>query len=131
MPTVSASTTKTDVGYTASSLWTYSQGNDISYFVLLARYPAGSMAKLQVAKAYDAAIAGMTGGTSGLTLTAQSDISLNGHAGRSFLLTGKSGSIRGLIVLVGDNLYNAYVAFTPSADPASLDVFFANFKLTV
>ena len=45
-------------------------------------------------------------------------------------LTGTTASIRGEIVIVGDNLFVVYVAYTPNiTDFTPIDAFFADFQL--
>lgn len=131
VPTLTTDTTKTAAGDTATSLWTYEQGGNLAYFVLLAQYPKGAMVALKATVAYDTAVQAMVGGTAGLALASQTDMMINGHAGRSFLLTSTEGSVKGEMVLVGDNLYTAYVAFTSSVDRSVVDTFLADFSLTI
>jgi hypothetical protein len=100
------------------------------YTVLAAAYPAGSLASAVPSKFYDGAINGMTGGSQGLALATQSDVTLGGHAGRTFLLTSATGSIKGEVVVVGDTMYMAYVAFTSPVDTGLIDTFLLDFKLS-
>ena len=130
-PTLTTQTAKTDVGDAATSLWTFEQGGTLAYYVLVTNYPKGSLATANVSTMYDAAIKGMTGGTSELTLAGTTDLALNGHAGRTFLLTSALGSLKGGIWVVGDDMYMVYVSFTSSVDPGLIDTFLSDFQLTV
>jgi hypothetical protein len=129
-PTLTTQTDKTAVGDAVSSIWTYEQGGNLAYAVLAAAYPAGSLASTVPSKIYDGAVNGMTGGAQGLALATQSDVTLGGHAGRTFLLTSATGSIKGEVVVVGDTMYMAYVAFTSSVDTGLIDTFLLDFKLS-
>lgn len=130
-PTLATQTAKTDVGDAPTSLWTFEQGGNLAYYVLVTNYPKGSLATANASNMYDAAIKGMTGGTAELTLAGTTDLALNGHAGRTFLLTSALGSLKGGIWVVGDDMYMVYVSFTSSVDPGLVDTFLSDFQLTV
>jgi hypothetical protein len=129
-PTLTTQTDKTAVGDALSSIWTYEQAGNLSYAVLAAVYPAGSLASTTSSKLYDGGINGMTGGSAGLAITSQADITLGGRAARTFLLTSATGSIKGEVVVVGDTMYMAYVVFTSSVDTGLIDTFLVDFKLS-
>ncbi|HEX7491896.1 MAG TPA: hypothetical protein VF337_09375 [Candidatus Limnocylindrales bacterium] len=129
-PTLTTQTDKTAVGDAVSSIWTFEQGGNLAYAVLAAAYPAGSLAATTPAKLYDGGINGMAGGSAGYVLSAQTDATLGGHAGRTFLLTSSTGSIKGEIVVVGDTMYMAYVVFTSSVDTSLIDTFLLDFQLS-
>ena len=129
-PTLTTSTTTTAVGDAPTSIWKFEQGGNLIYYVMLASYPAGSLANADSAKLYDAGVNGMVGGEANLALSTMGDITLNGHLGRSFLLTSAVGSLQGATYLVGDDLYMAYVAYTSSVDPALVETFLADFQLS-
>lgn len=130
-PTLTTQTAKTDAGDAPTSLWTFEQGGNLAYYVLVTNYPKGSLATANASNMYDAAIKGMTGGTAELTLAGTTDLALNGHAGRTFLLTSALGSLKGGIWVVGDDMYMVYVSFTSSVDPGLVDTFLSDFQLTV
>jgi len=130
-PTLTTQTAKTDVGDAPTSLWTFEQGGNLAYYVLVTNYPKGSLATANVSTMYDAAIKSLTGGTSELALAGTLDLALNGHAGRTFLLTSALGSLKGGVWIVGDNMYVVYVSFTSSVDPGLVDTFLSDFQLTV
>ena len=130
-PTLTTSTTATAVGDAPTSVWTDKEGGNLIYAVLVANYPAGSLPAAKVSQVYDGAVNGMTGGTAGLTLSSQGNTTLNGHLGRSYLLTSAVGSLQGVVFIVGDTMYMAYVAYTSSLDPALIATFLADFQLTV
>ena len=130
-PTQSSQTFTTAVGDAPASLWIFEESTDLAFFVVEAKYPAGSMSGVTASAVYDGAITGMTGSSSGLTLDTQSSVTLGGHTGRAFSLTSTAASIKGQMYLVGDNLYMVYVAYTSAADVTEIDTFIAAFKLTV
>jgi hypothetical protein len=131
-PTLTTQTYKTAAGDAPSSLWTDEESSDLAYFALFAQYPKGSMSGVGTSAVYDGAVSGMTGGTTGLTVDTQGSVTLNGHPGRKFVLTGSAASIKGQMYLVGDNLYMIYAAYTSNiTDLTDVDTFIADFKLTV
>ncbi len=130
-PTQSSQTFTTAAGDAPASLWILEESNDLAYFVVEAKYPAGSMSGMTTSAVYDGAITGMTGSSAGLTLDSQTSVTLGGHTGRAFTLTSTTASIKGQMFLVGDNLYMVYAAFTSAADMTEIDKFIAAFKLTV
>ena len=129
-PTLTTQTSSTSVGNAVTSLWAYEQGGNLVYDVQVASYPTGSLAAAKLSAMYDAAIKGMTGGQAELALTAQTDMTLDGHAGRAFLLSSALGSLKGGVWVVGDTMYMAYVAFTSSVDPGLVDTFLSDFHLS-
>jgi len=130
-PTLTTSTTTTAIGDAPTSLWTDEEGGNLIYYVMTAKYPTGSLGAAKASALYDGAVNGMVGGTAGLALSGQGDVTLNGHIGRSFLLTSSLGSLQGVVVVVGDSMYMAYAAYTSSVDPAMIQTFLADFQLTI
>jgi hypothetical protein len=130
-PTLTTQTQTTAVGDAAVSLWAFEQGGNLVYDVMVTKYPTGSLAAAKLSALYDGAINGMTGGEANLTVAGQEDMALGGHDGRTFLLTSATGSVKGGVWIVGDNMYMAYVAFTSSVDPGLIDTFLSDFALTV
>ncbi|HEX7613173.1 MAG TPA: hypothetical protein VF371_10410, partial [Candidatus Limnocylindrales bacterium] len=58
-------------------------------------------------------------------------VTLNGHAGRKFTLTGSAGA-KGEMFVVGDNLYMVYAAYSDTiTDLTDVDAFVGAFKLLV
>jgi hypothetical protein len=130
-PKQTSQTYKTDVGDAPSSLWSWQQSSDLSYFVVTATYPKGSLSSVDPGLVYDAAIDGMTGGAAALAVANETDMTMNGHPGQVFSLAGTTANIEGQIVLAGDNLYVVYVLFSPTVtDFSGVDAFFADFTLT-
>jgi len=127
-PKLTKSTTSTKEGPTPTSVWEYLANANLDYNIALWQYPAGSLASTAASAAYDSAINAMDT-SNGLTLSAQSDINLDGHMGRAFTLTG-SYTLKGELVLVGNNLYLVYASYGPSIDTADVLAFLADFKLT-
>ena len=131
MPKQTSQTYTTDVGNAPSSLWSWQQSSDLTYFVVTARYPKGSLSSVDPGLVYDEAIDGMTGGPAALAVANETDMTMNGHPGRVFSLAGTTANIEGQIVLAGDNLYVVYVLFSPTVtDFSGVDAFFADFTLT-
>jgi hypothetical protein len=130
-PKLTTSTAKTTFGDAATSLWTDEHGGNLSYYVQATVYPAGPLIAAQSASVYDAAINSLTGGSSGLAVAAENDVTLNGHAGKLFLLRSSLGSVKGEVVLAGSTVYIAFVAYASSVDSGLIDTFLADFELNV
>ena len=128
-PKLTKTTTSTKEGPTPTSVWEYLASTDLDYNVAMWQYPAGSTTGMAASAIYDSAITGMDSANH-LTLSTQSDNSLNGHAGRAFTLSGATYKIQGELVLVGDNLYMAYGTYAPTVDMAGVTAFLADFQLT-
>jgi hypothetical protein len=128
-PKRTTTTQSTKSGPTPTTVWEFLANSDLDYNVALWQYPAGATASMTASSVYDTAISGM-GSTNGLTLGTQSDITLNGRAGRAFTLNGPSYALRGELVLAGDNLYMAYASYGPTVDTAGVTAFLADFQLT-
>jgi hypothetical protein len=104
----------------------YEQGTHVAYVVGLIKYPAGSLAGTNTTALYDTSV------TTIGTLVTQADVTLNGHAARSFTCTKSGATIKGVIVLVGDDLYMVYVVYDATVtDTTAIDAFIADFALTV
>jgi hypothetical protein len=126
-PKLTKTTTTTKEGPIPTSVWEYLANTNLDYNVAMWQYPTGS--GLDASGIYDSTITGM-GSTNHLTLSSQSDNSLNGHAGRAFTLKGASYTLQGEVVLAGDNLYMVYASYAPSIDSAGVAAFLADFQLT-
>lgn len=111
------------------SVWEYLASTDLDYNVAMWKYPAGSTTGIGASAIYDSGIAGMDS-NNGLTLSTQSDITLNGHVGRAFTLKGATYSLKGELVLVGDNLFMATGSYAPTVDTTGVTAFLADFQLT-
>jgi hypothetical protein len=128
-PKLTKTTTTTKEGPTPTSVWEYLASTDLDYNVAMWQYAAGSTTGLAASAIYDSAISGMDS-TNRLTLSTQSDNSLNGHAGRAFTLKGASYALQGELVLAGDNLYMVYASYAPTVDLAGVTAFLADFQIT-
>ena len=128
-PKLTKTTTTTKEGPTPTSVWEYLASTDLDYNVAMWQYPAGSTTGMAASAIYDSAITGMDS-TNHLTLSTQSDITLNGHAGRAFTLSGASYTLQGELVLAGDNLCMVYASYAPTVDTAGVTAFLADFQLT-
>jgi hypothetical protein len=128
-PKLTKTTTTTKEGPTPTSVWEYLASNDLDYNVAMWQYPAGSTTGMAAAAIYDSTITGMDS-TNHLTLSTQSDNTLNGRAGRAFTLSGAAYTLQGELVLVGDNLYMVYGTYAPTVDTAGVTAFLADFQLT-
>jgi hypothetical protein len=126
-------TSSTSAGNVVTTIWTYEDGVDLAYFVGVVTYPKGSMSGKSVTTVYDAAVKSMTTSTgTTMTISDQGSLTVNGHAGRGFTLTSSTYSIQGAMVIIGDTLYTAYIAYTPAmTDMSSPAVFFNDFNLTI
>jgi hypothetical protein len=116
-----------------TTIWQYEDGVDLAYFAAVVTYPKGSMSGKSVTTVYDAAVKSMTTSTgTTMTISSQGDLTVNGHAGRGFTLTSSTYSIQGAMVIIGDTLYTAYIAYTPAVtDLSAPEVFFNDFNLTI
>jgi hypothetical protein len=132
-PTKKTTTSSGSAGNVVTTIWSYEDGIDLAYFAGVLAYPKGSMTGRSLTTVYDAALQSMTTSTgTTMTIANQGSVTVNGHAGRSYSLTSSTYSIEGAMVLVGDTLYTAYVAYTPAVtDLSSPEVFFNDFNLTV
>jgi hypothetical protein len=132
-PTKTSSTSASSAGNVVTTMWTYEDGVDLAYFVGVVAYPKGAMSGTAVTTVYDAAVKSMTTSTgTTMTISSQGSLTVNGHAGRGFTLTSSTLSIQGAMVIIGDTLYTAYIAYTPAVtDLSSPEVFFNDFNLTI
>ena len=128
-PKLTTTTTSAQEGPTPTSVWEYLANPNLDYNLALWQYPAGSTTGMAPAAMYDSTITGMAS-TNGLTLSTQSDVTLNGHAGRATTLGGASYTLQGELFLVGDNLYMVYGSYAPGVDPSGVVAFLADFGLT-
>jgi hypothetical protein len=129
-PQLTSQTIKTVVGDAPISLWSYVQSADLAFFTGACNYPKGSLRGLNPSAVYDGAVAGMAS-TSALQVDGQQASTLDGHGGRSFSLRGEHYLAKGLIYLVGDDLYMVYVVYDPGLnDFEARDAFLADFHLT-
>jgi hypothetical protein len=132
-PTKKSSTSASSAGNVVTTMWTYEDGADLAYFVGVVAYPKGAISGTAVTTVYDAAVTSMTTSTgTTMTISSQGSLTVNGHAGRGFTLTSSTLSIQGAMVIIGDTLYTAYVAYTSAVtDMSSPEFFFNDFNLTI
>lgn len=128
-PTLTESTTTTKFGPAPTSIWEYLANSELDYNLAMWQYPAGSTGNTTAATMYDGAILSMDS-VNGLTLDGQSDITLNGHTGRAFAVSGSAYKLHGELVLVGDTLYMVYASYGPTIDTTVVDAFLADFAVT-
>lgn len=130
-PKLTTQTYSTAVGDAPASLWTYEVSNDLAYFVVLAKYPKGSMTGVSPSLIFDGALNGMVGNTTGAKISAKADTTLGGHPGKTFALEMPTALMKGALYIVGDNLYMVYAAYTSPADMAQIDAFLTSFKFSI
>lgn len=132
-PTKKSSTSASSAGNVVTTIWTYEDSVDLAYFAAVVAYPKGSMSGKSVTTVYDAALESMTTSTgTTMTISSQGSLTVNGHAGRGFTLTSSTYSIQGAMIIIGDTLYTAYIAYTPAVtDLSAPEVFFNDFNLTI
>jgi hypothetical protein len=128
-PKLSQSTTTTKFGPAPTSIWEYLANSELDYNLAMWQYPAGSTGNTTAATMYDGAILSMDS-ANGLTLDTQADVTLNGHTGRAFTVSGSAYKLRGELVLVGDTLYMVYASYGPTIDTTVVDAFLADFAVT-
>lgn len=130
MPGVPVLKTSTSTDAT-TSLWSYQDGLDLGYFVAEAKYTKGSLSGQSAATVYSAALAAMAKSGTGMTISAQGDVTVSGHAGKSFTLTSTDATAKGYLFLVGDNMYMVYAYWAPTADGSpDMDAFLASFAFS-
>jgi hypothetical protein len=130
-PKLTTQTYTTAVGDAPASLWTYEVSNDLAYFVVLAKYPKGSMTGVSASLIFDGALNGMVASTTGASIAAKADTTLGGHPGKTFVLNIPGASMKGALYIVGDNLYMVYAAYTTAADMTQVDAFLASFTFVI
>jgi hypothetical protein len=129
MPGDPTPSTQTATGYT-TLIWSYSDDPDLAFFVAELKYTKGTLTKQNPATVYANGLAGMAKNT-GVTVTAQGNVTVNGHTGRSFSASSADVAAQGFLFILGDNLYMVYAAWSPDmTDTASVDAFLASFHFT-
>jgi hypothetical protein len=130
-PALTTQSTVTAKGNAPTSTWTCIASSDLVYIVALVQYPTGSLAGVAPTAVYGPAVTGMANSSAGLSVSAQTDVTINGHAARTFTLTGPTADIQGELILVGDDLYMAYATYAPTVtDMSGVNAFLADFALT-
>lgn len=131
-PTLQTQTIQTTAGPVPTSVWYYEESEDLSYYVALAKYPEGSLSSGSLSDVYDKAVTDMSHISLGMTVSGQGDVTVNGHAGRTFTVANSVVMVKGELIAVGDNLYKVYVLCPPAASGSpNVSAFLAAFKLTV
>lgn len=130
-PKLTTQTYSTAVGDAPASLWTYAVSNDLALFVVLAKYPKGSMTGAAPSLIFDGALNGMVSNTTGAKITAKADTTLGGHPGKTFVLEMPTAFMKGALYIVGDDLYMVYAAYTSAADMTQVDAFLASFTFSI
>ncbi len=123
-------TTTTKAGPAPTYVWIYEQSLDLAYAMMLVKYPSGSMTGINTSVIYQAGIQGGLSNVAGGQLTDTGSTTINGHAAATYTITGTSVNMKGIVVLVGDDLYNAYVGYAPTTPIAEVDTFLADFQLS-
>jgi hypothetical protein len=131
-PTLQTQTIQTTAGPVPTSVWYYEESEDLSYYVALAKYPEGSLSSGSLSDVYDTAVTDMSHISLGMTVGGQGDVTVNGHAGRTFTVANSAAMVKGELIAVGDNLYKVYVLCLPAASESpNISAFLAAFTLTV
>jgi hypothetical protein len=126
-----ATKTQKEFSYTTWA-WAYTPDTTTIYGVVFAKYPSGSLAGIDPSLLYDAMLKTMTGGgdnqKAGMSMGDQSDIRVDGAAGRAFSGSEGDQKVKGELFIKGSNLYMPMVVYSSTFnDFASLDAFLADF----
>jgi hypothetical protein len=131
-PTLQTQTIQTASGPVPMSVWYYEASDDLSYYVALGKYPEGSLSSGSLSDAYDAAVTDMSNMSLGMTVTEHGDVTISGHAGRTFTVANSAVTVKGELIAVGDNLYKVYVLYPSDASESpNTRIFLSGFTLTV
>jgi hypothetical protein len=131
-PSLQTQTIQTTAGPVPTSVWYYEESEDLSYYVAVAKYPEGSLSSGSLSDVYDTAVTDMSHISLGMTVSGQGDVTVSGHAGRTFTVANSVVMVKGELIAVGDNLYKVYVLCLPAASESpNVSAFLAAFKLTV
>ena len=128
----STSTTTAPTGKVPVTSWTFTDARNRVFEVTMVSFLAGTMAKGPQKTVLDTAVANVASALGNRTVASQSDITLDGCPGRSFLMTSPKMNVRGEVLLAGDTVYTIGMGYAPSeADDGSAAAFLASFKLGV
>jgi hypothetical protein len=129
-PAASDAKVKTPAGDLTITTWTYAPKSGAAMAVSTSKFAPGALGTTTAKSVYDTAL-GMFAQQSGGKLASQKDVTVGGKPARSFVITSASFELQGVLVLVGETMYMAYVGNDPDkVDQAIVDAFIASFALT-
>lgn len=123
---------KTPNGDAPTTIWEYSASTE-AFGVARAKFPAGAMSSGAPADVLGAIMTPIaTNILPGASITSQSDVTLDGHPGRSMAFADSKTTVQCEFFVVGDDVYAAFVAYPAGKmDAVVAQAFFASFQLTV
>ena len=126
----STMTIKTPAGDAPTNVWSFTDASNRMFTVTQSKFQAGTLSKAPVAKVLDGSVSGAASAMGNLTVASQTDTTLDGHAGRAFVMTSSKANVQGLVLPLGDTEYILSVSAPAGmADDGSAAAFFASFKL--
>jgi hypothetical protein len=121
---------KTATGDIPARLWMYTDSSGRQFAVIHLTFPAGSLAGTSPGGVYDSVI-GALATQLDATIQDESDVTIDGHAGRACTLGGPTTYFNGEFVLAGSDLYVVYFAGASlSDDGGRAQALFVSFHLT-
>jgi hypothetical protein len=127
-------TTATPLGSVQALAWAFLDGCHRTYGVSHLAFPAGALSKAGPTKdVLDGIVASQPQSEPDTVLTSQTDVTINGHPARRYLLTAPDYVVDGLFVVAGDHLFQVGLWYGTQYPPPAgvLDAFFASFQVTV
>jgi hypothetical protein len=130
-PVASTAPMKTPIGTASSTSWTYTDPAHRVLFATDVKFPAGALAKAPAKSVLDGATPVIVATVPGAKLSAQSDVTLGGHQGRSISYGTDKIAVACHIYIVGDDIEGVCsVQPAGQADDGQAQAFLASFQLT-
>ncbi len=127
-PQVARNKVTIPAGDVLTAAWTVNE-NGILYSVSIADYPPTVVAKRSAETFLDEGRNGLVNQLKG-TLKEESDITLDGHPGKAFLVASEAGDVKARNYLVGARLYTLLVLYSPNLGAPKAEEFLASLVLT-
>jgi hypothetical protein len=122
---------KTPIGTASNTSWTYTGPAHRVFFATDVKFPAGALAKAPAKSVLDGATPVIVATVPGAKLSAQSDVTLGGHQGRSISYGTDKIAVACHIYVVGDDIEGVCsVQPAGQADDGQAQAFLASFQLT-
>lgn len=115
-------------GDVLTASWTVNE-NGILYSVSIADYPPSVVAKRTAETFLDEGRNGLVNQLKG-TLKEESDITLDGHPGKAFMVSSEAGDVKARNYLVGARLYTLLVLYSPNLGAPKAEEFLSSLALT-
>jgi hypothetical protein len=130
-PTESSAPMKTPVGTASSTSWTYTDSANRVFLTTDVKFASGALSEAPPKTVLDSAATAMVAAVPGARLSAQSDLTLRGHSGRSISYATAQIAVVCQIYIVGDDM-NGICSAQPAGrfDESIAQAFFASYELT-